>query len=109
MSNFIPSVLNRARNVLRRLGIQPPYWLVQLGRRLHEKYSRTSHHSALFSSRDRQHLSKLEDKVDHILWSIERIEATLYLQSLQSPIQAVPLQAKHPAAGSGVVDPNHQP
>ena len=109
MSNFIPSVLNRARNVLRRLGIQPPYWLVQLGRRLHEKYSQTSYHLALFASSDRQHASQLEDKVDHILWSIERIEASLYLQSLQSSIQAVPLQAKHPAAGSGVVDPNHQP
>lgn len=109
MSNFIPSVLNGARNAFRRLGIQPPYWLIQLGRRLHGKYSRTSHHSALFASRDRQYASQLEAKVDHIIWSIERIEATLYLQSLQAPIQAVPLQAKQPAAGPAVVDASNRP
>lgn len=109
MSNFIPSVLNRARNAFRRLGIQPPYWLIQLGRRLYGKYSQTSHHSGLFSSSDRQHASQLEAKVDHMLWSIERIEATLYLQSLQASIQAVPLQAKHPAAGPAVIDANNHP
>ena len=125
MSNFIPGFLYRVRNVFRRAGVQPPYWLIRLGRRLHGKYNRISHPMAplaplapeaplaSFAAPDRQHASRLEAKVDHILWSIERMEATLYLQSLQSSIQAVPLQAKNPdaspAAGPAVVDPSHQP
>lgn len=108
MSNFIPRVLNRAHNAFRRLGIQPPYWLIQLGRRLHGKYSRGAHPSALLPAHDRQHASQLEAKVDHILWTIERIEATLYLQSLQSSIQAVPLQARPPTAGPAAVDASRQ-
>ena len=111
MSNFIPGFLYRVRNAFRRAGVQPPYWLIRLGRRLHGKYNRISHPMAplapeaplaSFAAPDRQHASRLEAKVDHILWSIERMEATLYLQSL-------PLQARHPAAGPAVVDPSHQP
>lgn len=109
MSNFIPGALNRARNAFRRVGIQPPYWLIQLGRRLHGKYNRTSHPLAPYVAQDLQHTSQLEAKVDHILWSIERMEATLYLQSLQPAIQAVPLQPKPPATGPGVVDASQQP
>ena len=109
MSNFILSVLARARNAFRSLGIQPPNWLIQLGRRLHEIFSRTSHHSALFATRNRQHASQLEAKLDHIIWSIERIEATLYLQSLQASIQAVPQQVKQPVAGPVVMDASQDP
>ena len=124
MSNFIPGALYRARNAFRRVGVQPPYWLIQLGRRLHGKYSRIAHpvasvaHVATlapsaplasFAAPDRQHATRLEAKVDHILWSIERMEATLYLQSLQSSIQSVPLQTRYPAASPAATDPSHQP
>ncbi len=109
MSNFILSVLARARNAFRSLGILPPNWLIQLGRRLHEKFSRTSHHSPLIATSDLQNASQLEAKLDLIIWSIERIEATLYLQSLQASIQAVPQQVKQPAAGPVVVDASQHP
>lgn len=117
MSNFISDFLYLVRNAFRRVGVQPPYWLIRFGRRLHGKYHRTSYPvnpSApldSFSAPDRQHANRLEAKVNHILWSIERMEATLYLQSLQSStqaIQAVPQPAQHPA-GPAVADPRHQP
>ncbi len=100
MSNFIPGVLSRARNAFRRVGIQPPYWLIQLGRRLHGKYSRSAHPLASFAAPDRQNMGRLEAKVDHLLWTMERIEATLYLQSLQ---------AKPPATGPAATDASQQP
>jgi hypothetical protein len=112
MSNLIPGVLNRARNAFRRVGIQPPYWMIKLGRRLHGKYNRISDPLAplaSFAAHDRQHTGQLEAKVDHIIWTIERMEATLYLQSLQAAIQPVPPQPKPPAAGPAVVDASPQP
>ena len=118
MSNFIPGVLNRARNAFRRVGIQPPYWLIKLGRRLHGKYNRPAHtfapmaplaSMASYSTSDRHNLAQLEAKIDHILWSIERLEASLYLQSLQSAIQPAPPQPMPPAAGATVVDASQQP
>ena len=117
MSNLILRVLTRSRNAFRRVGIQPPYWLIQLGRRLHVKYYRIAPPhipqasqtlqvpQVPHASYDRQNVSQLEAKVDRLLWTLERIEATLYLQSLQPSIQTVPLQTKPPAG----VDASAQP
>jgi hypothetical protein len=108
MTNIIPNVLTRARDVFRNLGIQPPYWLIQVGRRLYDKYSDIYRPTGSQASLHRPHVGQLEAKVDHILWSIERMEATLYLQSLQSSIQPVPLQDKQPLTEAAVIDTNRQ-
>ena len=95
MKNLILRILTVARNLFRRLGVQPPYWLIQLGRRIHDKYSRVEQPSPpAFAGRDTHNLSQLEAKIDRVLWTIERMEATLYIQSLQAPIQPAPLNAK---------------
>lgn len=83
MSHLIPRLLRRARNLLQRLGVQPPYWLIRLGRHLHGKYSQPPAFNA-HALADPQSLARLEAKIDRLLWQNERIEATLYLQSLQA-------------------------
>lgn len=83
MSHLIPRLLRRARNVLQRLGVQPPYWLIRLGRHLHGKYSQPPAFNVPALA-DSQSLARLEAKIDRLLWQNERIEATLYLQSLQA-------------------------
>ena len=83
MSYLVPRLLRRARNLLQRHVVQPPYWLVRLGRHLHGKYSQPPAFTPPAQA-DPQSFARLEAKIDRLLWQNERIEATLYLQSLQA-------------------------
>lgn len=84
MSTPIARTLRKARNLFRQLGVQPPYWLIRLGRRLHDRSMAAAPAGAHIST-DPQPLVRLEAKIDHLIWQNERIEATLYLLSLQAP------------------------
>ena len=97
MSTPIARTLRKARNLFRKLGVQPPFWLIRLGRRLHDR-SMAAAPAGAHISNDPQPLVRLEAKIDHLIWQNERIEATLYLQSLQAP--AVSPLSVAPAAAS---------
>ena len=91
MSTLIPNVLFGARNLFRRFGIRPPLCLSQLGRRLLNALSASPQSSAVtITAPDGRPFASLEAKIDHLIWQNERIEATLYLQSLQAPLRPAP-------------------
>jgi len=109
MKNLILRVLMFTRNAFRRIGIQPPYWAIQLGRKIFDKYSRLDQlETGAFSGRNPSSLSVLEAKVDRILWTIERIEATLYIQSLQTATPPAPVFTNQETSSSAMIDTSHQ-
>lgn len=84
MSNLILRALRKMRNSFLYLGIQPPSWLIQLGRRCYNAFSPTPL-AVVSASNEAYPLNRLEAKIDHLIWQNERIEASLYLLSLQTP------------------------
>jgi hypothetical protein len=84
MSNLIPNTLRKMRNLFLRLGIQPPFWLIRLGRHWYHAFSSAPSVTPVVSN-DAYPLNQLEAKIDHLIWQNERIEASLYLISLQPP------------------------